>query len=85
VTAKRQPLSEEQVRVNAAALAAFPKGISPDDDEMRAVCESLVDRGLLNVVQEGDADELDPDADEVVGYLASEKSRAAMLVRAAMN
>ncbi len=37
---------------------------------MREVCESLVERGSLVEILEGPEDELDPDADELVGYQA---------------
>ena len=82
---EREPLTEEQLRVNAAAVAVHPRAIHPEDEEMRAVCESLVDRGGLVEVLEGPEDDIDPDSDELVGYRASDQLREAMLIRAAMN
>ena len=75
----RDPLSEEQMRVNAAALVAYPKMIKPDDAEMAEVCESLAERGNLAEVYEGEGEAA------VAGYVASEELRAAMDARAAMN
>jgi hypothetical protein len=79
-----EPLSDEQARLNAAALHVFPDLIHPEDEEMRAVAESLVERGSLVAVYETDA-EPDPDVDLLIGYQASEQLRAAMMIRSAMN
>lgn len=73
------------MRVNAAAFTAYPRMIQPDDDEMREVCDSLVERASLTPVREGIDGALDPETDAVAGYVASEELRAAMLMRAAMN
>lgn len=50
---ERKPLSEEQRRVSAAALVAYPEGILADDEEMRELCNGLVDRGVLTAVGKG--------------------------------
>jgi hypothetical protein len=47
---------------------------------MREECESPVERRLLDRVPERARDELDPETDRVVGHLASERSRAAILL-----
>ena len=44
--------------------------IVPDDDEMRDVCDSLVNQGDLNEVREGEG-EPDLELDPIVGYWAS--------------
>lgn len=85
MSTEREPLTDEQARLNAAALHVYPDLIHPDDAEMRSVCESLVDRGSLVAVQEGSEGNLDPEADVLIGYRASEQLRAAMTLRAAMN
>jgi hypothetical protein len=82
---ERKPLLEEELRVTAAALAAHPRMIVPDDEEMAETCTGLVERGLLIAVREGDREALDPMTDEVVGYRASDALRVAAAQLAARN
>jgi hypothetical protein len=81
---ERRPLTDDQARVTAAACEAWQRMIIPDDAEMREVCSSLVERGDLDVVREGEgAPNLE--LDEIVGYLASGELRAAWEMRVGMN
>ena len=77
-------LTDEEVRVRAAAYKAWPQMIVPDDQEMSDVCDSLFKRGDLAEVRECEG-EPDLELDKVVGYLASTELRAAMQVQASLN
>jgi hypothetical protein len=71
----RTPLTELQCRVNAAAWTAYPQCITPADEEMRGVCESLLHRGLLVAIAN--------DAGE--GYLANPALMEAVEQKVGLN